>query len=334
MKAVRLHKHGGPEVLVYEDVPDPEPGPGQILIRVEAVGVNFADTMRRQNSPLYPYPSPPPFTPGGEVAGVVERIGSGVQSPEVGTRVFAFVGVGGSTGYAQFAVADASQAIPIPAGLDAVRACTLLVAGLTAVLTIQESAQLQAGESVLVQAAAGGVGTYAVQLAKLLGAGTVIGAASTPEKRDLARRLGADHVVDYTRDGWSEEVRAITGGRGVDVVLEMIGGSVFRQSLDCLAPFGRCVVYGLAGPEPGSLQPTELLALNQSLVGFYLGIWFEHRPEKAVAALQLLIGHVLTGRIEVQIGRVLPLAQAAEAHRLLEGRATMGKLVLEPWAEG
>ena len=201
-------------------------------------------------------------------------------------------------------------------------------------LTIQESAQLQPGESVLVQAAAGGVGTYAVQLAKLLGAGTVIGAASTPEKRDLARRLGADHVIDYTQDHWPEQVRAITGGRGVDVVLEMIGGTIFRQSLSCLAPFGRCVVYGLAGPEPGSLQPTELLALNHSVTGFYLGAWFEHRPEKAVAALQLLIGHVLSGRVEVQIDRVLPLARAAEAHRLFEGRATMGKLVLEPWAEG
>lgn len=330
MKAVRLHEHGDPDVLRFEDVPEPLPGPGQVLIRVEAARVNFADTMRRRNMP-YPYPSEPLFTPGGEVAGIVEELGEGVQLPVVGTPVFAFVGAGGSTGYAQYTVADAGNVIPIPPGLDAKQACALSIAGITAVLTLQEAARLQPGESVLVQAAAGGVGSYAVQLAKLLGAGMVIGAASTPEKREIALRLGADHVVDYTEAGWPDRVRLLTDGRGVDIVLEMTGGAVFDESLACLAPFGRSVVYGLAGSQPAHLEPTNLLGSNQSVIGFYLGGWFAHRPDKAVAALQLLIGHVLSGRVAVQIGAVLPLSQAAEAHRMLEGRETTGKIVLEPW---
>lgn len=198
MKAVRLHAHGRPEVLNYEDVPDISPNAGQVMIRVEAAGVNFADIMRRRNMP-YPYPSDPPFTPGGEVAGIVECLGEGVAGPPTGTPVFALVGAGGSTGYAQLAVAEAVNVIPIPPGLDAKRACALSIAGITAVLTMQEAALLQPGESVLIQAAAGGVGTYAVQLAKLLGAGTVIGAASTPEKRALTIRSTTPARTGATR---------------------------------------------------------------------------------------------------------------------------------------
>ncbi len=331
MKAIRLHAHGGPEVLVYEDVPDPVPGPGQVLIRVEAASVNFADTMRRRNLP-YPYPSEPPFTPGGEVAGTVARLGEGVTHLEVGAPVFAFVGEGGSTGYAQFAVAQAGAVLPMPPGLDAVRACALAIAGITAVLTLREVGGLKPSEAVLIQAAAGGVGAYAVQLAKRFGAGQVIGAASTPEKRELARQLGADAVVDYTREGWSEEVRSLTGGRGVDLVLEMSGGAIFAESLRALAPFGRVVAYGQAGPEPGQLQATTLLPQNQSLTGFYLGGWFAHRPREAGAALRELAGLVASGQVKALVSEVLPLSQAAEAHRRLEGRRTTGKIVLQPWA--
>lgn len=190
-----------------------------------------------------------------------------------------------------------------------------------------------AGETVLVQAAAGGVGGYAVQLAQLLGAGMVIGLASTDEERAEATRLGADHVVDYTKPGWVDQVRELTGGRGVDVVMEMTGGPVFGQSIAALAPFGRSVVYGYASGEETTLDPQNLLTPSQSVIGFNLGAWFQQKPQETYAPLQALTDHVISGAVQVQIGRTLPLSQAAEAHRLLEGRQTIGKIILEPWAE-
>lgn len=338
MKAIRMYHHGTPDVLVYEDMPTPHPGPGQVLIKVEAVAVNYADLIRRRNDP-YPFPTLLPFTPGGEVAGTVEALGDGVAEPAAGTPVFALVGNDGSSGYAQYAVANASQVIPIPPGLSAETASALVVAGATAMLTLMEAARLQAGERVLVQAAAGGVGSYAVQIAKLLGAGTVIGAASSAEKRALAAQLGADHTVDYTQPDWPDRVREYTGGQGVDIVLEMSGGRVFDQSLSCLAPFGRAVVYGMASREGAQFSPETLRNLlyapapNQSLIGFNLGLWFALRPHIAINALQTLIGFVMSGEVQVQISQVLPLSQAAAAHRMIGDRRTTGKIVLKPWQE-
>lgn len=337
MKAVRAKSFGTPDVLVLEEVPVPRPGPGQVLIRVESAGVNFSDVKRRRND-AYPFPTTLPYTPGGEVAGTVEELGEGVESPPVGTPVFALVGADGSTGYAQFALANASGVIPIPPGLSADVASGLVIAGSTAVLILKEAAHLQAGETVLVQGAAGGVGSYAVQIAKRLGAGTVIGAAGSPEKREAVRALGADHAVDYTRADWPNDVLELTGGRGVDVVLEMAGGASFEQGLSCLAPFGRAVVYGSSSGEPLRMGQETIRALfydpspNQSLVAFNLGLWFGMRPEVAVGALRTLIGFVASGQVKVPVGHVLPLSRAAEAHRMLEGRRTTGKIVLKPWA--
>lgn len=336
MKAVQVDQYGGPEVLIYREIPTPDPGPEQILIKVDSAAVNYADVLRRGNA-IYPFPTPLPFTPGSEVAGTVETLGEGVEGPPARTPVFALVGNDGSTGYAQYALANAAGVIPIPPGLGADEAAALVVAGSAAALILKESAGLQAGESVLIEGAAGGVGSYAVQIAKLMGAGSVIAAAGTPAKRESALALGADHVVDYTERGWPERVRELTGGRGVDVVLEMAGGRTFTESLGCLAPFGRSVVYGMAGGEPLQMDRETVERFfydpspNGSLVVFNLGLWFGLRPERAVAALQELIGWVAAGQVKVQIGQVLPLAQAAEAHRLLESRRTSGKLVLKPW---
>ena len=336
MKAVRAKSFGTPDVLVLEEVPVPRPGAGQLLIRVESAGVNFSDVKRRRNDP-YPFPTTLPYTPGGEVAGTVEELGEGVEGPTVGTPVFALAGDDGSSGYAQFAVAYASGVIPIPPGLSADVASGLVIAGSTAVLILKEAARLQSGETVLVQGAAGGVGSYAVQVAKLLGAGTVIGAAGTSEKREAVLALGADHAVDYTQEDWPEQVRELTGGRGVDVVLEMAGGAAFEHSLSCLAPFGRAVVYGSTSGEPLRMGPETIDTFfydpspNQSIVAFNLGLWFGSRPEAAVGALQTLIGYVSSGRVKVPIGQVLPLSRAAEAHRMLEERRTTGKVVLKPW---
>lgn len=337
MEAVRAKSFGAPDVLVLEQVPIPQPGSGQVLIKVESAGVNFSDVKRRRND-VYPFPTSLPYTPGGEVAGTVEALGEGADGPEVGTPVFALVGDDGSTGYAQFALANAPQVIPTPPDLSPDVASGLMIAGSTALLILKEAARLQTGETVLVQGASGGVGSYAVQLAKLGGAGTVIGAASTPEKREKVLKLGADHAVDYTEKDWPERMRELTDGRGVDVLLEMAGGPMFGQSLSCLAPFGRAVIYGSSSGESLQLdsKTTQTLfydpAPNQSLIAFNLGLWFGMRPETAIDAMRRLIGHVASGQVKVPVDHVLPLSQAAEAHRMLEERHTTGKIVLKPWA--
>lgn len=336
MKIVRVRAFGGPEVLVVEDAPTPAPGPGQVLIRVESASVNFADVMRRRND-LYPFPTSLPYTPGSEVAGTVEALGDGVHGPPVGTAVFAAVGDDGSTGYAQYALANAPQVIPVPPGVSSDEAAGIVVAGATAVLTLTEVGQLQAGETVLIEGAGGGVGGVAVQVAKLLGA-TVIAAASTAGRREAALAHGADHVVDHTRPDWTDQVRRLTDSRGVDLVLEITGGETFGQTLSVLAPFGRVVVAGMAGGQPLLLDPEAIRsffyapALNQSLRVFNVGLYFGMRPQAAAAALRTLVGQVATGQVKVSVGHVLPLARASEAHRLLEIRQSTGKIILKPWA--
>jgi NADPH:quinone reductase len=237
MKAVRYHEKGEPEVLVYEEVPDPVPASGQVLLRVLAAGVNYADTVRRRGG-NYPRPTPLPFTPGSEVVGVIEKLGPGVVNVTLGATVIAWLTQGG---YAELAVADAAGLLPVPAGVKPAEALSLIIQGLSAALILKKSARLQAGESVLVEGAAGGVGVLAVQLAKIYGAGKVIGAASTKEKRELVLSLGADAAVDYTQPDWPARVKVENGGQPVDVILEMTGGAVFEQSFACLAPVGRMV---------------------------------------------------------------------------------------------
>ena len=335
MTAVRMDRFGGPDVLALHEVPVPEPGPGQILLRVESAGVNFSDVMRRRNDP-YPFPTVLPFTPGGEVAGTVEALGDGVQGPPVGSPVFALVGNDGSNGYAQYAVANAQQVIPIPPGLTVDQAAGIVVAGATAMLALTDVGGLQAGQTVLIEGAAGGLGAYAVQIAQLLDA-TVIGAASTPARREAALAYGADHVVDYTSNGWESDVRELTGGQGADLVLQLGGDETIRQALGALAPFGRVLVLGMPGRRPLTLDAAtsesffHVQASNQSLHSIGVGFFFGLRPEAAVRALTTLVGYVATGRVKVPI-TVLPLERAADAHRLLENREATGKIVLKPWS--
>lgn len=339
MRAIRATRFGGPEVLELTTIPRPDPAPGQILIRVESASVNFSDTMRRRNDP-YPFPTFLPYVPGSEVAGTVEALGAGVQGPPVGTPVFALAGTGsatGTTGYAQFAIADAPMVAPIPPGLSADAACTILVAGLTGLLALTESARLQPGESVVVQGAAGGVGAYAVRIAKALGAGRVIGAVGAASRRAAALAHGADDVVVYDSPGWVNAVRDATRGRGADVVLEMRGGASLGESLDALAPFGRVVLYGMASgdaariAEDAAFRAFHVPAPNQAIIVFNLGLWFQLRPDVAGAAIGRLLGLMAAGHVPSPVGRTLPLAQAAEAHRLLETHALDGKVVLKPW---
>ncbi len=337
MHAIRLSRFGGPDVLELVDIDTPVAGPGQILIRVESAAVNFADIMRRRHD-AYPFPTPLPFIPGSEVAGTVEAVGDGVDGPPAGTAVFAVVGGDGSTGYAQYALANAAQVTPIPDGLTSDEAAGIVIAGTTAMLTLTHQAHLAEGESVLIGGAGGGVGTYAIQIAKSLGARTVIGAASTPAKREAALTAGADHVVDPTTLGWEHEARGHAGGNGVDVVLEMSGGKTFAEGLSILAPFGRFVVYGIASGEPGVFteEAQHLFfynpSMNQSIHVFNIGLYFGLRPQIAVEAMTNLVGLVASGQVKVHIGDTLPLAEAAEAHRRIEARHTTGKIILKPWA--
>jgi NADPH2:quinone reductase len=327
MLAVRFYQHGGPEVLKCEEVPTPHPAADEVLIRIEAAGVNYADTVRR-NGDYYPVPTVLPAILGGEIAGSIEALGEGVEHLEVGAKVFALIDVGG---YAQYAVAPTSSIIPVPEGLDPVQGVALIVQGLTASLVLRETAGLQAGESILIQGAAGGVGLLSVQLAKIYGAGLVIAAAGSPEKREFALSLGADCAVDYTQPDWPQQVLKATDGHGVDIVQEMTGGHVFQQSLDCLAKFGRLIVYGFASREPVNLDPGRLLPFNHSVKGFYLGGFLHDIRELVDATLAELVGFVDSGRLKMYLGGVFPLTDAAEAHRLLESRQTRGKLVILPW---
>jgi NADPH:quinone reductase-like Zn-dependent oxidoreductase len=301
---------------------------------VQAASVNWSDTMRRRGD-AYPFPTPMPFVPGGEVAGTVAALGEGVDGPPVGTPVFALVGEDGSGGYAELALANAAMVIPRPESVPAEEAAAIMVAGGTAMVLLREAARLTAGEAVLVPAAGGGVGQCVVQLARVQGAGTVIGAAGSRDRRKAALAAGADHVVDYTEAGWVEQVREVVPG-GVDVALETVGGATTSQTFATLGPFGRMVVYGYASGNPGVLDAADQHrlfyepVLNQTVTGFNIGAWFGLRPERAVAALGELIGLVARREVQIPVGEVLPLAEAARAHGLIESRHVIGKIVLRP----
>lgn len=328
MKAVRFHQTGGPEVLVYEDVPDPTPKEGEVLIRIEAVGLNFADVMRRRGDD-YPEASPPPFTLGVEVAGTVATLGAGVTSVAIGDAVLATISAGG---YARYISVPARVEVPLLPGISAVQAAAVVAHSLTAAIALKQSARMTAGETVLVEGAAGGLGSFSIQLANLYGAGKVIAAASTPEKRAIAERLGADASVDYTQPNWAEKVKELTGGRGVDIVLETAGGGTVNQALDALAPFGRMVYLGQSSGKTAQIDPWRLTTPNHTVTGIYITA-FQAFPDLMMSTLGEIIGFIAAGKLSVEVGTVMPLSKAAEAHRLLETRQTTGKVVLQPWVE-
>ena len=324
MKAIVAEERGEPEVLRYVDVERPAPRGWEVLIEVEAAGVNYADTMRRRDQYLVRQKFP--FTPGSEVAGTVVEVGEEVENASEGDRVVTLLNTGG---YAEYAVAPAASLIPIPEDLGPVEAAAIPLQGLTAYHVIKTSGALKEGESVLVHAAAGGVGTLAVQIAKLLGAGRVIATAGSPEKLELARSLGADVLVDYTEEDWPEKVMEATDGEGADVILEMVGADFPEKNLRCLATFGRMVVYGAASGDRGHLVPGALMNGCQSVVGFWL-VPITQRPDLLVPSLEQTLGWIASGDLKLTIGAEYPLERAAEAHADLEGRKTTGKLVLRP----
>jgi NADPH2:quinone reductase len=324
MKTIFVEEFGEPEVLRYTDAERPSPGEREALIEVRSAGVNYADTMRRRNQ--YVVSQDLPFVPGSEVAGTVAEVGEGVENFSVGDRVVTLLGTGG---YAEYAVAPARNLIPLPEGLDFDEAAAIPLQGLTAYHCIKTSGSLKEGESVLVHAAAGGVGTLAVQMAKLLGAGTVIATASSKKKLELARSLGADVLIDYTEGDWPEKVREATEGKGADVILEMVGSDFPEKNLTCLNVFGRMVVFGAASRERGTIVPASLMNECHAVVGFYLP-QIMRRPDLFVPSLREVLGWISSGDLLLTIGATYPLEKAAEAHADLEGRKTTGKLLLNP----
>ncbi len=317
MRAIQMSQYGGPEVLELVELPVPEPGDGEVLVRVTRAGVNFADTHRRTNS--YLAKDELPLVPGSEVAGV--RV-------DTGERVVALCGSGG---YAEYATAPGALTFPIAEGVDDDSALALVLQGLTAWHLYRTCARMSGGESVVVHAAAGGVGSLAVQLGKPMGAGRVIATASTPAKRELALELGADAAVDGAPEGLAERLVQANLGTPVDVVLEMAGGAVFDASLDALAPFGRLVTYGIASRESNTVRSGDLMRRSHAVVGF----WFAHcvgRPAMIDEALADLFERVRRGELRVVTGRAYPLAQAAQAQIDLAERRTTGKVSLDPTA--
>jgi NADPH:quinone reductase len=323
VRACQISEFGGPEVLEVVDVPVPEPGEGEVLIRVSRSGMNFADTHQRENSYLAKYELP--LTLGGEVAGVVERDGGGFEQ---GQHVVAMVRSGG---YAEYAVAPVATTIPLPEGVDEGAALAMLVQGLTAWHLYRTSAKLAEGESVVVHAAAGGVGSVAVQLGKPMGAGRVIATASSEDKRRLALELGADVAVDVNAEDLTAALIEANDGRRVDAVFEMAGGRVFDQSLDALAPFGRLVTYGIASREPNVVQSGALMRKSRAVVGF----WLVHcigREGMTREPLADLFGRIARGELRVVVGETYPLSEVRRAHEDLQARRTSGKLLLDPTA--
>lgn len=325
MKAVQLNRFGGPDVLDIVDTPTPVAGPGEVLVRVRAAGVNFFEVLMRADR--YAVTPDLPMIMGVEAAGVVEAQGDGVAAPPIGTRVAVpLFAAGRGGGHAEYAAIDAASAVPLPDGLPFEDACALMVQGLTALHLVRRGRP--EGRTVLVTAAAGGVGSLLVQLAKRAGARRVIAAASSPAKRDLALALGADAGIDSHGVGWDAALRAATEGQGVDLAYDIVGGALTKACLDGLAPGGELVFGALGRFDLGTAALEGMLAGNQSLRGFALLPLLT--PANLKPDLEELFALAACGTLTVVKGGRYPLAAAAEAHRALESRTTTGKVVLLP----
>jgi NADPH:quinone reductase len=317
VRAIQISEWGGPEVLELVELPVPEPAADEVLIEVSRAGLNYADTHRRRNS--YVAKAELPVVPGAEVAGV---------RTDTGERAVALTSDGG---YAEYATAPAALTFPIPDRVDDGQALALLLQGLTAYHVFVTTAKLAPGESVVVHAAAGGVGSLALQLARPLGAGRVIATASSEDKRALAHELGADAAVDAAPEGLRERLVEANLGEPVDVVVEMAGGRVFEESLAALAPFGRLVVCGIASQEPNQVRTGRLLRGSAGVLGFWLFHCLD-RPAMVDEALADLFARVQRRELRVVVGRTYPLGEVARAHEDLQARRTTGKLLLDPRA--
>lgn len=322
MHAIRVHQHGGPEVLSYEEIATPEPGAGEVLVKINAIGVNFVDVYHREGR----YPTKLPFTAGQEACGTVEAVGEGVADLKSGDRV-AYSSVMGS--YAEYASVPVAKLVPVPDAVDDRSAASVLLQGMTAHYLSHTTYPIKEGDTVLIHAAAGGVGLLLTQMARNLGA-RIIATVSTEEKARLAREAGADDVIIYTGADFETETRRLTGGRGVEAVYDAVGKTTFEKSLNCLKPLGYMVLYGAAS---GPVPPIDPLVLTSK------GSIFLTRPslahytadrESLRARAKAVFGQIEGGKLKLRIEHTYRLEDAEQAHRDLESRATTGKLLLLP----
>ncbi len=322
MKAIRVHSPGGPDVLRLEDVPDPHPGPGEVVVQMEATGVNFIEVYQRKGQ----YPLETPFTPGAEGAGTVVAVGEGVTTLRAGDRV-ASETLRGT--YAELAKTRAERLVRLPDGVETRVGAAVMLQGITAHYLATSTYPIHRGDRCLIHAVAGGVGLLLCQIAKRRGA-WVVGTTSTPEKAKLAREAGADEVILYTQQDFVAEVKRLTGGKGVQVVYDSVGKTTFNGSLDCLIPRGMMVLFGQSsGPVP-PLDPQVLnrkgsLFLTRPTTAHYVAT-----PEELTARASELLGWIADGWLRVHVDRVFPLGEAPAAHAALESRQTVGKLLLVP----
>ncbi len=322
MRAIRIRETGGPEVLRYEDVPTPDPGPGQVRVKVAATGLNYIETYHRTGL----YPLSLPFIPGGEFAGTVDALGPGVSGFALGDRVATASGAGG---YAEYALAPADKLVAVPEGVDLHLAAAVMLQGMTAHYLAYSNYPLKAGEICLIHAAAGGVGLLLTQIASRLGA-RVIGTVGSPEKAELARAAGVSDVILYRDEPFAPRVRELTCGRGVDVVYDSVGQDTWEGSLDCLRPRGMMVTFGnSSGPVP-TVSPLVLsskgsLFLTRPTLWHYIAT-----PEELAWRAGDLFGWMIAGTLSVRVDRRFPMANAADAHSALQSRATAGKVLLIP----
>ncbi len=318
MKAVLCEKFGGPELLVVRDVdPLPPPGEGEIRVALRARGVSYTDVLMIAGG--YHVKSTLPFVPGGEAAGEVTAVGPGVLGISLGDRVLV------SGGCVEEVLVPASSATKLADGVSFEAAASFRSNYATALCALQRG-RLEGGEVLLVHGAAGGVGLAAVDVGKLLGA-TVIGTASTPEKLEVARQMGADHTIDYT-DGFRDRVKALTAGKGANVIYVPVGGDVFDESMRCIAPFGRILIIGFAGGRPGLAKTNHLLVKDAEVIGFTIGALSRHDPAWAKRNLAVLMSWLSAGRVNPYISHRVPLERAAEAFQLIIDRKVIGKVVV------
>lgn len=325
-KQVLFSAYGSPDVLTLVEADVPQPKPGEVILQTEAIGVNYSDTLRRRNQ--YFMPTPLPYVLGSEAVGEIIAVGEGVAAPyTVGARVLAILPFGG--GYAECVVAQAQYCVPIPPHLDAKAATAIFVQGSTAQLMISQLAKDLRDKSVLVNAAAGGVGSLLVQLAKMGGA-KVFAASSSEEKLAVAKANGADVLINYSKPTWGLELREQNDGKGIDLAFEMVGGEVYNETVKSLAPGGQLIIYGCASGVQGRIHPEYFVDKNLSQIGFNLAHFITHKTAVWQEALGTIIGMVVQGHLSISTPHSFLLKEVAEAHRQIEARKTTGKVVLTP----
>ncbi|KZE50431.1 quinone oxidoreductase [Brevibacillus parabrevis] len=323
MKAILVTQLGGPETMQYTDVDIPKISAAQVLIRVEMTSVNFADIKSRYGKKGA---AKLPFIPGLDATGVIEEVGSEVKNLRVGQRVIAFPANGS---YAEYVVADEALTFAIPDSISTETAAACPVVSFTSYQLLAKVARLAEGETVLIHAAAGGIGTTAIQLAKLLGAGQVIGSVGSAAKAEVALAAGADHVICHNTEDFVEKVRELTDGAGADVILDSISGQVSERSIECLAWYGRLVHFGNASGEIGQIRTLDLHASCRSVLGFSFGTTRKLRPHLLQDTARQVIDFLAKGQLDVKIGKVFSLEEAASAHAWVESRQSTGKVLLQ-----